>query len=100
MHIYYLKSNNSFDSFICCFYVPGSDSGDILFLPCPFVGWTTLTLVITFEPFEIELLYLACRFPFDRCFRLVQKLLTCDVDLDLRPTLKNCLDNFNIGHNF
>ena len=48
------------------FYVPGSDSGDILFLPCLFVGlfvgWTTLTLVITFEMFEIEPLYLACRF--------------------------------------
>ena len=48
------------------FYVPGSDSGDILFLPCLFVGlfvgWTTLTLVITFETFEIEPLYLACRF--------------------------------------
>ena len=39
----------------------------ILFLPCGlwvcwFVGWTTLTLVITFEPFKIEPLYLACRF--------------------------------------
>ena len=48
------------------FYVPGSNSGDILFLPCLFVGlfvgWTTLTLVITFELFEIEHSYLAYRF--------------------------------------
>ena len=48
------------------FHVPGSNSGDILFLPCLFVGlfvgWTTLTLVLTFELFEIEPLYLACRF--------------------------------------
>ena len=27
-----------------------------------FVGWTTLTLIITFKPFVIEPLYLACKF--------------------------------------
>ena len=43
-------------------YVPCSDSGDILFLPCLFVCWTTLTLVTSFEPFQIEPSYLACRF--------------------------------------
>ena len=41
-------------------------AGTFLFLPCLFVvlfvGWTTLMLVITFELFEIEPLYFACRF--------------------------------------
>ena len=46
------------------FYVLGSEVGTYFFAlsVCWFVGWTTLTLVITFEPFEIEPLYLACRF--------------------------------------
>ena len=44
-------------------------------LLCLFVGWTTLTLVITFEPFEIEPLYFACRFQgYDKGFPLIQKL--------------------------
>ena len=67
-------------------YVLVSNSGDISFLPCLFVsvlvcwfvslfvGWTTLTLVITFEPFQIEPLYLACRFLVTRAFHLYNKL--------------------------
>ena len=57
------------------FYVPISDSRDILFLPsvCLFVDWTTLTLVITSELFEIEPLYLACRFLVTRASNLYKK---------------------------
>ena len=50
----------------CAIFMSPLAVGDILFLPCLFVclfvGWTTLTLVITFELFKIEPLYLACRF--------------------------------------
>ena len=49
---------------------------------CWFVGWTTLTLVITFEPFEIESLNLACSFLVTRASHSY-KSLTCDFDLDL-----------------
>ena len=71
------------------FYVPGSESGDILFLPCLFCWcWTTLTLVITFELFEIEPLYLACRFLVTRAFNSYKNDLTSYLDLDLWPTLK------------
>ena len=54
--------NHPFRSDFLC--PPVAIVGNIVFaLPvCWFVGWTTLTLVITFEPFEIEPLYLACRF--------------------------------------
>ena len=38
----------------------------VCLLVCLLVGWTTL--VITFEPFEIEPLYLACRFLVTRAF--------------------------------
>ena len=55
------------------FYVPGSDSGDISFLPRLFVGWTTLTLVITFEPFEIEPVYMVCRFLMTRASHSYKK---------------------------
>ena len=69
------------------FYVPGSNSGDILFLPCLFVGWivcwTSLTLVITFEPFQIEPSYLASRFPLTRASHSCKKNLTYDFDLHL-----------------
>ena len=47
-----------FVKFFNTFYVPGRYNGDILFLPCLFVDlfvcWTSLTLVISFEPFQIE----------------------------------------------
>ena len=39
-----------------------------------FVGWTTLTLVITFKPFEIEPLYLACRFLVTRASHSYKKI--------------------------
>ena len=49
--------NINFHDKVKCFlqylYVPDSDSRDILFLSCLYVGLTALTLVITFEPFEI-----------------------------------------------
>ena len=77
---------------VVIFYVPGSDSGDILFLHCLFVCWfvclTNLTFVITFEPFEIEPLYLARRFLATRAFHSYKKKLTHDLDLDLCPSLK------------
>ena len=51
-----------------------------LFLPCLFVGlfvgWTTLTLVITFELFEVEPSYLACRFLVTRASHSYKKFLT------------------------
>ena len=34
----------------------------VCLLVCLFVCWITLTLVISFEPFQIEPSYLACRF--------------------------------------
>ena len=46
-----------------------------------FVGWTTLTLVITFEPFEIEPLYLACRFLVTRASHSYKNIWICDFDL-------------------
>ena len=57
-HILYIRPHY-FDSIVfgllsypwtSYFYAPGSDSGDVLFLPslCWFVCWTTLTLVISF----------------------------------------------------
>ena len=57
------------------FYVPGSEAGTYCFCPvclliCWFVGWTTLTLVITFEPFETEPLFLASRFLVTRASHL------------------------------
>ena len=61
--------------------------GHIVFVMsvCWFVGWTTLTLVITFEPFEMEPLYLACRFLGTRASHSYKKIwpltltLTCDL---------------------
>ena len=62
-----LLGNFAYFFVVCGFFLcPGSNSGNILFLPCLFVGlfvgWTPLTLVITFELFEIEPSYLAGRF--------------------------------------
>ena len=59
------------------FYVHVSGSWDILFLPLSvswFVVWTILTLVITFEPFEIKPFYLACRFLVTRASHLYKKV--------------------------
>ena len=46
------------------FMSPVVKRGHIVFAlsVCWFVGWITLTLVITSEPFQIEPSYLACRF--------------------------------------
>ena len=46
--------------------------------------------LITFEPFKIEPLYLACRFLVTRASHSYKKL-TCDLDLDLWPTVKKKL---------
>ena len=77
--IFSLPSSGGVSCSVCdAFYVPSSNSGDILFLLCLFVGlfvgWTTLTLVITFEPFEIEPLYLACRFLVTRASNSYKKV--------------------------
>ena len=50
--------------FLLFFMCPVAKCGHIVFAlsVCWFIGWTTLTLVITFEPFELEPSYLVCRF--------------------------------------
>ena len=50
---------------------------------CWFAGWTTLILAITFEPFEIEPLYMACRFLVTKASHSYKKNLTSDLDLYL-----------------
>ena len=66
------------------FYVPGREAGTYYFYPvCLWVCWLdNLTLVITFEPFEIEPLYLACRFLVTRASHSYKKKFTSDLDLD------------------
>ena len=48
-----------------------------------FFCWTTLTVVITFEPFQKEPSYLACRFLFNKGIPLIQKKMTYELDLQL-----------------
>ena len=69
----------SYESFKLDFFIfmsPVAKRGHIVFAlsVCWFDSWTTLTLVITFESFEIEPLYLACRFLVTRACHSYKKL--------------------------
>ena len=70
-----MMENTFSQSTTCIFMSPIAKRGHIVFaLSLLFVGLTTLTFVITFESFEIEPLFLACRFLVTRASHSYKKI--------------------------
>ena len=89
---------------------PVAKRGDTVFAQsvclwvCWFVGWTTLTLVMTFEPFEMEPLYLTSRFLMTRASHSYKKFLPltliCDLLKEKRKKLVITFEPFQIESSY